>query len=50
MLFEGGGDGGLAACREPREPDREAALFAEEEALVPREGGVPCYVAVWRGV
>lgn len=45
VLLEGGGDGGLARCRQAGEPDGEALLLAEGLALGAREGRVPGDVA-----
>lgn len=47
VLLEGRGDGRLARGREPREPDRVAALLAQSVALGAREGRMPGDVAVF---
>ncbi|CCF32536.1 hypothetical protein CH063_04912 [Colletotrichum higginsianum] len=46
MLFKGGGNGRLARGRESGQPHSEAALAAKLVALMAREGGVPCDVAI----
>ncbi len=47
VLLERRRDGRFPRPGQTREPDREAALLAQLVALVPREGGMPCYISIF---